>query len=152
MKALLTDLYELNMVASYLRRDMNGQATFSLFVRRLPETRGFLVAAGIESCIEYLEQLSFDGDDLQYLGDVLKFRPEDLEAFVGDPDWTPQRRFDRLFERLRLPGLARMARYDLLVTLGRIGVLDLEKLLYQLRAAGHQRVLLARKTCCTHGI
>jgi nicotinate phosphoribosyltransferase len=81
MKALLTDLYELNMVASYLRRDMNGQATFSLFVRRLPETRGFLVAAGIESCIDYLEHLSFDDDDLQYLGDVLKFRPADLEAF-----------------------------------------------------------------------
>jgi hypothetical protein len=47
------------------------------------------------------------------------------EAFIGDPDWTPQRRFERLFERLRLPGLARMARYDLLVTLGRIGVCEL---------------------------
>jgi hypothetical protein len=47
------------------------------------------------------------------------------EAFIGDPSWTPQRRFERLFERLRLPGLARMARYDLLVTLGRIGVYEL---------------------------
>jgi hypothetical protein len=47
------------------------------------------------------------------------------DAFVGDPDWTAQRRFERLFERLRLPGLARMARYDLLVTLGRIGVYEL---------------------------
>ena len=81
MNALLTDLYELNMVASYLRRDMNGQATFSLFVRRLPETRGFLVAAGVESCLDYLEQLRFEDDDLRYLGDVLKFRPSDLEAF-----------------------------------------------------------------------
>jgi hypothetical protein len=49
------------------------------------------------------------------------------EPFVGDPTWTAQRRFERLFERLRLPGLARMGRYDLLVTLGRIG-------LYELRA------------------
>jgi nicotinate phosphoribosyltransferase len=81
MNALLTDLYELNMVASYLRRDMNGLATFSLFVRRLPETRGFLVAAGIEGCLDYLEQLRFDDDDLRYLGDVLKFQPRDLEAF-----------------------------------------------------------------------
>ena len=49
------------------------------------------------------------------------------EVFVGDSTWTPQRRFERLFERLRLPGLARMGRYELLVTLGRIG-------LYELRA------------------
>ena len=81
MNALLTDLYELNMVASYLRRNMNGQATFSLFVRRLPEARGFLVAAGIEGCLDYLEQLRFEDDDLRYLGEVLKFRPSDLEAF-----------------------------------------------------------------------
>ncbi|HUN78144.1 MAG TPA: hypothetical protein VMU32_04420 [Solirubrobacteraceae bacterium] len=46
-------------------------------------------------------------------------------AFVGDPVWTPARRFERLFERLTLPGLARMGRYDLLVTLGRIGVYEL---------------------------
>ena len=43
---LLTDLYELNMAASYLRRGMTGLATFSLFVRQLPADRGFLVAAG----------------------------------------------------------------------------------------------------------
>jgi hypothetical protein len=49
------------------------------------------------------------------------------ETFEGDAAWTPQRRFERLFERLRLPGLARMGRYELLVTLGRVG-------LYELRA------------------
>ena len=43
---LATDLYELNMAASYLRRRMEAPATFSLFVRRLPPGRGFLVAAG----------------------------------------------------------------------------------------------------------
>jgi hypothetical protein len=48
-------------------------------------------------------------------------------AFVGDPAWSAQRRFERLFERLALPGFARMGRYDLLVTLGRLG-------LYELRA------------------
>jgi nicotinate phosphoribosyltransferase len=41
---LLTDLYELNMAASSLRRGMGGSATFSLFVRHLPPGRGFLVA------------------------------------------------------------------------------------------------------------
>jgi nicotinate phosphoribosyltransferase len=45
---LLTDLYELNMAASHLRRSMTGQATFSLFVRALPPGRGFLIA--LRSC------------------------------------------------------------------------------------------------------
>lgn len=81
VKALLTDLYELNMVASYLRRRMNGTATFSLFVRRLPATRGFIVAAGVESCLDFLEQLRFEEEDLSYLGEALGFTTADLEAF-----------------------------------------------------------------------
>jgi hypothetical protein len=47
-------------------------------------------------------------------------------AFTGDPGWTPQRRFERVFERLALPGFARMGRYDLLVTLGRLGMYELQ--------------------------
>jgi nicotinate phosphoribosyltransferase len=78
---LLTDLYELNMAASYWRRGMNDQATFSLFVRRLPPTRGFLVAAGIESCLDFLQELRFDEEDLRYLGETLGFTAQDLEAF-----------------------------------------------------------------------
>ena len=81
MNALLTDLYELNMVASYLRRDMNGTATFSLFVRRLPPSRGFIVAAGVESCLDFLEQLRFEAEDLRFLRSSLGFTPEDVEAF-----------------------------------------------------------------------
>ncbi len=81
MNALLTDLYELNMVASYMRRGMTEPATFSLFVRRLPETRGFLVAAGVESCLDFLEGLRFEENDLHYLGDQLGFKAADLEAF-----------------------------------------------------------------------
>lgn len=42
-------------------------------------------------------------------------------GFAGDPSWTPERRFDRLFERLALPGFGRAGRYELLVTLGRLG-------------------------------
>lgn len=49
------------------------------------------------------------------------------EAFRGDPSWTPERRFQRLYERLALPGLGRAGRYELLVLLGRLG-------LYELRA------------------
>jgi Alpha-glutamyl/putrescinyl thymine pyrophosphorylase clade 3 len=49
------------------------------------------------------------------------------DAFAGEPGWSPMRRFERLFERLALPGFGRMGRYELLVTLGRLG-------LYELRA------------------
>jgi hypothetical protein len=49
------------------------------------------------------------------------------QAFAGQPEWTPQRRFERVFERLALPGFGRVGRFDLLVTLGRLG-------LYELRA------------------
>ena len=46
-------------------------------------------------------------------------------AYTGDAAWPPERRFARAFERLALPGLHRDARFDLLVTLGRLGVYDL---------------------------
>jgi hypothetical protein len=48
-------------------------------------------------------------------------------AFAGEASWAPERRFARVFERLALPGLDRGARYDLIVSLGRLG-------LYELRA------------------
>ena len=47
-------------------------------------------------------------------------------AFTGDDAWTPERRFARAYERLALPGLHRDARFDLLVTLGRLGVYDMQ--------------------------
>jgi hypothetical protein len=46
-------------------------------------------------------------------------------AFSGDPAWSAERRFERLFERLALPGFGRMGRYDLLLTLGYLGVYEL---------------------------
>ena len=81
--ALLTDLYELNMAASYLRRGMLREATFSLFVRRLPKDRGFLVAAGLEPALEFLTGFRFTDDDLAYLRDELHFQDDVLEAFAG---------------------------------------------------------------------
>jgi nicotinate phosphoribosyltransferase len=67
---LLTDLYELNMAASYLRRGMTADATFSLCVRNLPKQRGFLVAAGLDPCLDLLEGFGFADDDLAYLASI----------------------------------------------------------------------------------
>src|SRR2546428_9669569 len=69
------------MAASYLRRGMTGTATFSLFVRSLPPARGFLVAAGVESCLDLVTDLRFDDDDIRYLRDMQGFEARDLEAF-----------------------------------------------------------------------
>jgi nicotinate phosphoribosyltransferase len=67
---LRTDLYELNMAASYLRRGMGGPATFSLYVRDMPKERGFLVASGLEECLTFLEAFSFEDADLAYLREI----------------------------------------------------------------------------------
>jgi nicotinate phosphoribosyltransferase len=78
---LVTDLYELNMAASYLRRQMTGPATFSLFVRDLPPNRGFLVASGLEDCLDFLEGFGFDPDELAWLANTLGFDKATVEAF-----------------------------------------------------------------------
>jgi len=80
---LLTDLYELNMAASYLRRSMTGRATFSLFVRDLPPGRGFLVAAGLADCLYFLEDFSFTPDDLSYLRHARGYGEDTLRGFAG---------------------------------------------------------------------
>lgn len=81
-RALLTDLYELTMAASYLRRGMSGPAAFSLYVRGLPTQRGFLVTAGLEACLDFLETVSFDEDDLSYLSSI-GFDDRATEDFRG---------------------------------------------------------------------
>jgi len=94
--ALMTDLYELNMAASYLRRGMDGRATFSLFVRRLPPRRGFLVAAGLEDCLSYLESFRFVAEDLDWLS-ASGFDGATVDAladlrFTGDVHAVPEGR------------------------------------------------------------
>jgi hypothetical protein len=65
-------------------------------------------------------------------------------AFAGEDAWSPQRRFARAFERLALRGLHRDARYDLLVALGRLGVLELEADLLQL-GGGDETTVAAKR-------
>ncbi len=65
------------------------------------------------------------------------------QALAGDASWTPSRRFERAFERLGLPGLTRAARFDLLVSLGRLGLYDMEA--DSLQLVGDDEVTLAAK-------
>ena len=71
--ALLTDLYELTMLESYFREGMNDTAVFDLFIRRCPANRDYLVAAGLEHVLQYLERLSFSNDAIKYLRSLRRF-------------------------------------------------------------------------------
>lgn len=77
--ALLTDLYQLTMLQAYYERGMNEKAVFEFFVRRLPEQRNFLIAGGLEQVVEYLEELHFSSDELDWLADCGRFH----QRFVG---------------------------------------------------------------------
>jgi nicotinate phosphoribosyltransferase len=66
-RALLTDLYELTMAAAYFEHRVPLRATFELFVRQLPPERPYLVAAGLDSALGYLENLRFTEDDVTFL-------------------------------------------------------------------------------------
>jgi nicotinate phosphoribosyltransferase len=64
---LLADLYELTMAAGYFETRFEARATFELFVRRMPPRRNFLVAAGLEQALEFLENVHFTAEEIVYL-------------------------------------------------------------------------------------
>jgi nicotinate phosphoribosyltransferase len=66
-RGLSTDLYELTMMAGYYVTGMMQPATFELYARDLPPHRSFLVAAGLDQALDYLERVSFSAADLEYL-------------------------------------------------------------------------------------
>jgi nicotinate phosphoribosyltransferase len=65
--ALLTDLYELTMAAAYFENQFHASASFELFVRSLPAERSFLLSAGLEQALDYLENVRFHPPDIDYL-------------------------------------------------------------------------------------
>jgi nicotinate phosphoribosyltransferase len=71
---LLTDLYELTMAAGYVQNRFEARATFELFVRNLPQHRNYLVAAGLEQALDFLENVRFSSEDVSYLRALPFFR------------------------------------------------------------------------------
>ncbi|MBN8441357.1 MAG: nicotinate phosphoribosyltransferase [Thauera sp.] len=87
--ALLTDLYELTMLQAYHDEGLHERAVFELFVRALPPQRRFLMAAGLEQALDYLENLRFTPAELDWLRSTGRFRPAFIDAlrdfrFTGD--------------------------------------------------------------------
>ena len=85
----LTDLYQLNMMEAYLAGGQTDTAVFEFFVRKLPETRNFLMATGLEQALAWLEALRFTSDDIAWLAATGRFTPRLLDyladlRFDGD--------------------------------------------------------------------
>jgi nicotinate phosphoribosyltransferase len=83
LSALNTDLYELTMAAGYfLAGKTDDIATFELSIRRLPRNRNFLVAAGLQQAVEYLLDLRFEADEIDYLRSLPQFQNTPPEFFT----------------------------------------------------------------------
>src|SRR5687767_15452142 len=92
---LLTDLYQLTMVQAYLQEGLRAPATFSLFARRLPARRNFLLACGLEDALAFLENLAFTRPWLDRLDGLHLFSERTLRfleefRFRGDVDAVPE--------------------------------------------------------------
>lgn len=95
--ALFTDLYELTMAASYYDHGMFEPATFSLFIRKYPTSRRYFISAGLADVLDYLKDLKFASDDLNYLEETGLFKPGFLSylekfRFTGDVFAIPEGR------------------------------------------------------------
>ncbi len=92
---LLTDLYELTMLQGYLAGGMHDTAVFEFFIRKLPERRGFLLACGLETLLDFVEQMRFSRPELEYLASTGRFSSSLIDylghfRFSGDIEAMPE--------------------------------------------------------------
>ena len=92
---LLTDLYQITMIQAYLESGATDTAVFEFFARTLPARRGFLLAAGLEHALDYLENLHFADDEIAWLKSTGRFSEALLDylrqfRFTGDVHAMPE--------------------------------------------------------------
>ncbi len=80
---LLTDLYELTMMQGYYNEQRNDTVIFDAFYRKNPSGSGYAIVAGLEQIIDYIKNLSFSYDDIEYLRGLGIFSEEFLEYLAG---------------------------------------------------------------------
>lgn len=80
---LLTDLYELTMMQGYFNEKSNDTVIFDAFYRKNPSGSGYAITAGLEQVIDYVKNLSFSYDDIDYLRSLGIFTEEFLEYLAG---------------------------------------------------------------------
>ena len=79
---IATDLYQLTMAAGYHAHRRTEEASFELFVRRLPPHRSYLVIAGLAQAVEYLRNLRFSDEEIAYLQSLAVFKQVAQEFFA----------------------------------------------------------------------
>ncbi|HXN07930.1 MAG TPA: nicotinate phosphoribosyltransferase, partial [Nitrospiria bacterium] len=94
---LLTDLYQFTMVQAYLDGGMKDEAVFEFFVRKLPENRDFLLSAGLEQALQFLETIRFSAEEVAFLSSTGRFNRKLLDyisrfRFTGQVDAIPEGR------------------------------------------------------------
>mgnify|MGYP001130010770 FL=1 len=81
---LLTDLYELTMMQGYFKNPTNQTVIFDMFYRTNPCGGAFAITAGLEQMIEYIENLKFTDEDIEYLRSLNIFE-EDFLEYLSNP-------------------------------------------------------------------
>ena len=77
---LMTDLYELTMMQGYFRhKDQNETVIFDAFYRNNPLDSGYAICAGLDQVIEYIRDLHFDKEDIDYLASLNMFDTDFLD-------------------------------------------------------------------------
>ena len=88
-KSLFAAFYQLTMAQAYWQNDRIGQSTFSLFIRRFPPTRGYMVFAGLEDILDHLQNFGFNSTDIDYLTSLNHFEKEFLD-YLSELKFTGQ--------------------------------------------------------------
>ena len=79
---LLTDLYQLTMMQGYFKnKDQNETVIFDAFYRSNPQDSGYSISAGLDQVIEYIKNLHFDKEDIDYLASLHIFEKDFLRMF-----------------------------------------------------------------------
>lgn len=94
--SLVTDFYELTMSNGYFENNMQNTITyFDVFFRQIPDNGGYVICSGLEQVVNYIENLKFDDDDINYLKSLNKFSDGFLKylksfKFTGDVWGIPE--------------------------------------------------------------
>ncbi len=93
--SMMMDLYEMTMANGYFAESAEEKVTFDVFYRRNPDDAGFAIFAGLEQILEYLEDMHFEKEDIEYFRSLHTFDDKFLDwladfRFRGDVSALPE--------------------------------------------------------------
>ena len=145
MNGLLTDLYELTMAAGYFQAGKQSEiAAFELAIRRLPPQRNFVIAAGLPQIVDYLTNLCFTEEEIQYLYGLPQF------AHCSPDFWNYLRDFRFTGDLFAVPEGTPLFAGEVALTL-RAPIMEAQiPETYLLAALSFQTLIATKAARCTH--